>query len=350
MSASRASATVRGLLALAVLVVLTIGVPLWLRQVSGTPIPDTVPSWGQAWGALTSRDDGTLLLGVLKYAAWGGWALFVTSVIADLAARLRGLPAPRLGPQQHLASQLIGAVTALAVALPTAGTAVAASVSSTSHAVVASAPTAGHLSVGLPSTWRVALTGPEARPSADLLDVASFTKYTVRPGDCLWDIAWNELGDPERWPELFEASRHIRQPSGHRITDPDHIEPGWIVLIPSTHVEHERLPAPAPAHPPAGHSPSEAVITPLTMTPGKKDEGPGEGRRHAPPSTATSPLAAPLSTSDPSERISTPLSMHPGSHPQVALRDADWSAAIAQHDRTANGPTDWRARLAPNSP
>lgn len=348
MSASRASATVRGLLALAVLVVLTIGVPLWLRRVSGSPIPDPLPSWGQAWGALTSRDDGTLLLGVLKYAAWGGWALFVTSVIADLVARLRGLPVPRLGPQQHLASQLIGAVTALAVALPTAGTAMAAPAVSTSHAVVASAPTAaGHTPVGRASTWRVALNGPEARPTDNRPDVAAFTRYTVRPGDCLWDIAWNELGDPERWPELYEASRHIRQPGGQRITDPDHIEPGWTVLTPTTHVEHERLPAPARAQPRAEHSPSEAVVTPLTVVPRNNDEEPSDKRRHAQPGTARSPLASPPA-SDPGERISTPLSIYPGSDPRVA--DDDWSAALAQHDRTASGRTDWRARLAPTSP
>lgn len=42
--------------------------------------------------------------------------------------------------------------------------------------------------------------------------------YEVRPGDTLWAIAERHLGDPTRWPELFEANRS-------RLSNPNLIRP-----------------------------------------------------------------------------------------------------------------------------
>jgi nucleoid-associated protein YgaU len=50
--------------------------------------------------------------------------------------------------------------------------------------------------------------------------------YTVRPGDTLADIAEHELGDRNRWPELFNLNRAV-------ISDPDVIFPGQVLLLPS---------------------------------------------------------------------------------------------------------------------
>ncbi len=258
---------VRGLAALAVLAVLTIGLPWLLLRISGSPIPDTIPNWNQIWTALTSRDDGTLLLGLLKYAAWAGWALFAASLAADLVARVRGISVPRLGPQQQLASGLVSAVVAIAVGIPTVGTTAAAAAppqgprQTISTTAVVDAPAArlrrsrgGPHSPAPPRPLRSAAAQTDHQAS-------QFAPYTVRRGDCLWDIAWNELGDPERWPELWHASRHLRQPGGHRITDPDHIEPGWTILIPATRTSASRRPRaaarshalPAERHPRSPH-------------------------------------------------------------------------------------------------
>ena len=57
--------------------------------------------------------------------------------------------------------------------------------------------------------------------------------YTVKTGDTLWDISEEKLGDPTRYPELFDASRDTIQPGGKRLIDPDHIEPGWDITIPA---------------------------------------------------------------------------------------------------------------------
>ncbi|MFD5728937.1 LysM peptidoglycan-binding domain-containing protein [Streptomyces sp. NPDC058368] len=60
------------------------------------------------------------------------------------------------------------------------------------------------------------------------------TSYTVRPGDYLSKIAETELGDGNRWPELYEANKGSKQPYGHTFTDPDRIYPGQELALPGT--------------------------------------------------------------------------------------------------------------------
>lgn len=57
-------------------------------------------------------------------------------------------------------------------------------------------------------------------------------EVVVEPGDTLWGIAEEELGDGTKYPEVFEASRTTEQPGGGRLTDPDLIYPGWTVTVP----------------------------------------------------------------------------------------------------------------------
>lgn len=50
--------------------------------------------------------------------------------------------------------------------------------------------------------------------------------YTVREADTLSSIAKKQLGDADRWPEIFELN-------GDVISDPDEIFPGQVLLIPA---------------------------------------------------------------------------------------------------------------------
>ncbi|MEG1904893.1 MAG: LysM peptidoglycan-binding domain-containing protein, partial [Bacteroidales bacterium] len=50
--------------------------------------------------------------------------------------------------------------------------------------------------------------------------------YTVVPGDCLWYIAEEQLGDPYRWPEIYEMNRDVIG------GNPDLIYPGQVYTLP----------------------------------------------------------------------------------------------------------------------
>lgn len=50
-------------------------------------------------------------------------------------------------------------------------------------------------------------------------------KYTVKKGDTLSQIAQDQYGDANRYPEIFDANRDI-------LIDPDRIRPGQVLSIP----------------------------------------------------------------------------------------------------------------------
>jgi nucleoid-associated protein YgaU len=67
-------------------------------------------------------------------------------------------------------------------------------------------------------------TGPVAGPEAG--PAPSATSVVVRPGDTLWALAAEHLGDPERWPELYAANRAVVG------ADPDLIRPAQRLRLP----------------------------------------------------------------------------------------------------------------------
>jgi hypothetical protein len=332
---------ISGITALVLLVMLLVGVPIWLTTVAGSPMASGLPTWDEAWHAVTRRDDGTLLLTVLKYVAWAGWALFAASVGLDLLARVRRVSPPRLGPQQQLATQLVGAVAALLVAVPSLGGSAPTSAVAGTVATAPAAPAEASRGGAMRGAWVTALATPssgvvQATDAATATAAASFTEYMVRPGDCLWEIAWNELGEPERWPELYEASRHLTQPDGRRMTDPDLIYPGWIVRIPTSDVSSvmPEVTEPELAEPrqgaPSGEPP--AMRTPLSALKASRTEAgnvDGEDEPHG--------LRTPLSPQHPSS--ATPATGIP-----------TWTAAVAAHDIGIRVSGQWRQAVAGEPP
>lgn len=338
MTASRPLTLLRGLAALATLSFLLVGIPLWLNAVAGSPIPAALPSGDMIWSTLTSRDDGTLLLTLLKYAAWAGWVLFLVSVVADVVTRLRGLPAPRLGPQQQLATQLVGAVAALAVILPTQGAAMAAPASAPPAAV-----TTTSAGVAAPSGWLASLTGQVEAANYPSPTDQGYAEYTVRGGDCLWDIAWNELGEPELWPEIYDASRAVAQPDGHRLTDPDFILPGWVLHIPAPDEAdvpaHRRLAEPTPRTRRDGSAESgdasdpDAVVTPLRGRPAPSD---WHGALEAHPADR--------------EQVATPLrTPNSNANAPASAVEAHWLQSMLAGGQDRHNDQGWRERLLPDS-
>jgi len=143
---------------------------------------------------------------------------------------------------------------------------------------------------GLPSPT----TAPPATPPSDHGPVATEAEaempvHVVEPGDTLSDIAHEHLGDADRYREIYEANTATEQPNGARLTDPDLIQPGWTLHLPSVESGVEE---PSPAHADAG---TADVDAPSTTTPPPVTTEPPQTSTSS--STSTSPsTTAPEST------------------------------------------------------
>ncbi len=58
------------------------------------------------------------------------------------------------------------------------------------------------------------------------------TEVIVRAGDTLRKIAMDELGDENRWMEIFELNKGVTQADGRALTNPDLIHIGWVLRVP----------------------------------------------------------------------------------------------------------------------
>lgn len=67
--------------------------------------------------------------------------------------------------------------------------------------------------------------------------------FTVRPGDTLWRIAAETLGDGKRWPEIFELNRD-------KLSRPEDLQAGMVLRLPGAPGQ-----TPAPPPPPAKEPP-----------------------------------------------------------------------------------------------
>lgn len=291
---TRINPRIRGLAAVVLILVVLIGTPMLLIFIGATPWS---VDWSQLRMLLLSPDDGTVALILIGIVAWVAWAVMAFCLVSEVVAATRGVRAPRLpviGTGQHLAAQLVAAAALLfTVAQPLAitfaagpahaqdqtphdvrpaKTPAAQSVPSaeTSRTVVAEQVEPAPVSYTTrphDSLWKIAEThlgdgarfneivalnpgqfpnGPEflatgvvlqlpatATDLADPTPDADDAPYVVKEGDTLWDIAEDELGDPTRYDEIFDASRTTTQPDGNKLTDPDLIRPGWKLEIPN---------------------------------------------------------------------------------------------------------------------
>jgi DNA-binding SARP family transcriptional activator len=116
--------------------------------------------------------------------------------------------------------------------------------------------------------WVLRIPVPVASP-------ATTSTVTVVPGDSLWQIADEHLGDGHRYREVFDLNAGRPQPDGDTLTDPSLIEPGWTLELPGA-TTPAVTPAPAPPAEPAPPTTTAAPpAPPPTMPPaGSGSEGP----------------------------------------------------------------------------
>ncbi len=245
---TRARATLTGLAALAALLAAIIGLPVVLYQFGGSPLPARLANWHQMAVVLTSRDNGSLLITVIRDCSWLAWLAFTVCVLAEVQATVRGRRAPRLrlGGVQSTAAHLV-ALAALTFAAPAAVTLSASvtAVAAQQHPAGADDPpqemslmTAPQYLDLQPSTPHPAAqphTAAEPDAHTDALEVtpAHATRLiTVRPGDCLWTIAQRYLGAGDKYPEIVRLNAGHAMAGGQLFTNPSLIEPGWQLFLP----------------------------------------------------------------------------------------------------------------------
>ena len=309
----------RALGALLLLGVLLLGVPWFLARFT-EPGYLLEADWRTA---LTVALESRLLLALLGAVAWLAWGWLALTVIAEaisLASRAR----IRIRvPGTAWARPAVAALILAAVAAPQATVAVADPVdiaapppAGVSSAVVTATPvqasadgarryvvqpgdelwSVAEAELGAGERWRViadlnpgldvnarlepgsTLRLPEAAPAPAPTDQV----VVVQRGDTLWDLADSELGDPTRWPEIFELNRD-------QIADPDEIDAGWVLALPADAATPAGpVPAAAPEPPPAPvAAPPGLPTSPTDLHPGTPPIAP------APPTTPAPPIATP---------------------------------------------------------
>jgi DNA-binding SARP family transcriptional activator len=360
----------RGLLALAVLLGLLLGVPLLLAAFADWPLPDHMPSLGELVTTLTSPLDDQKILSLLALVAWALWLLFVRDVLVEVAltageaaAARRGRPRPPrrrpVSPVRLIAAVLVGAIAgailldnlraavtpnadraAANAAAHTPAVAVAPAQPGTAPAAISSGPRPALTAAELPG----ALTTVAARSgnSGDV-DVPAWARnapggiHHVVKGDNLWDIAQKKLGDPHRWREIYVLNRGKPQANGYALRDPDEIHIGWVLVLPERHPAAPATPGaghgnPAPATPPAQPSPPTAPpATPPDSTP---TPAPSSTTTAASPAASTAPSPTASAHPAPTASDQAPTADHGHgvtlpSHGWVSLGLAATIAAVA---------------------
>ena len=228
------------------LVALVAGVPTGLVALAGPPpLPTGLPDRAD----LTQPIGTDLLLTVLLVVVWLAWALFVLSVIVEVASALRGGGLPRhvpfAGPAQTLARVLVGA-------LLIGGTVVGPGASAAQQ-VAADTPVAAAVA-DRPGDERPGRRESDAEPAgmaapfSDVAGLAGQRVYVVaapRDGyhDNLWDIAERHLGEGRRYKEIYRLNEGREQPDGRTLELARLIQPGWNLVMPDDAVGVPRVQA-----------------------------------------------------------------------------------------------------------
>jgi DNA-binding SARP family transcriptional activator len=342
------------LFALALLALALVGLPWLLVGWIGWPLPHHIPSLNEIVTALTSPASDQMMLDAIAVLAWFFWLLFVRDLlIAALEAAIDAAEARRTGrpiaapargggPIRLMTALLVGAIAgtlisshlrtstgavrtaglaefthrppaAVATASPPAATASAASSADASSAATSAPATA---SARASEVARPAIRVPP-RPALTIITPAGHSTsphwtsqddghlYTVVDGDNLWDIAGQQLGDHNRWREIYVANRGIPQADGYALHDPDEIHIGWRLRLPDRHTDT--------------HSPA-------TRTPSHRQNPPADHSGQAHPAAPTSPTTPAPSPSAPQSAEATP---HPSQPADTDPSDADSSSTPA---------------------
>ena len=240
---SRARFRLTGLAAMATLIAVVIGLPFVLYRFGGSPLPSHITGLHHLVSVLTSRDDGALLLGIIRDSSWLAWLLFSVAAATEVQAAMRGRAAPRLwlGGIQGGAARLV-ALAALTFTMPSVATLTASAAVAPVHAELhlrvrgTEAEAGTHDADSSRPGAGTDTTAASAASAAGVASAAASQLVTVHNGDCLWTIARHYLGAGDRYPEIVAMNYGHDMGDGQVFTNPSLIQPRWRLLLPASDV------------------------------------------------------------------------------------------------------------------
>lgn len=226
----------RGLGATLGVLLLVAGVPIGLIAMVGWPLPAEVPTADDVTDAL--RDTyipDAFLVKALAVVVWLVWVELVAALIVETIAYFRGKQAGRMpltaSSIQRAAARLVATSALLGALVATRGM-----------------PEIASRALRPPETVTLVVDEQQEQLTTEVEKTAAQTGapapvYEVQRRDTLWGIAESCLGDPFRWPEIYELNKGLPQADGRVLRDPDLIFPGWQLRLPADAI------APVPPQP-----------------------------------------------------------------------------------------------------
>lgn len=220
----RLNGLAKGILAIAAIAALLIGVPLLLYRLGGIPGSSVVEAFTDPLTSDTTRSE-RLLAGTLGIIAWLCWVQVAYALVAESVAAARGTVANR--------APILPGIQAAASRLVTTATLVAGSFGQT--ATVMAAPLAPVM------IMEPAVAAPLVA-DADIRTVDSATGRSETPGptyttgerDTFWSVAETLLGDGLRWSEVRDANVGRLMPDGTTIhSTTEELGAGWDLVLPN---------------------------------------------------------------------------------------------------------------------
>lgn len=241
------------------LVSFVVGLP-WLNLTTGghpaSLLPRSWPDWSEpylldrVWSDLRwSFVDGSAWPWLAHVGLWCAWVIGMTWIVVDVVTLLR-LGAAEVHhrvaawtPRAWVSTLVAAVVTSVLTATASADTALPPAPALTSKPPV----------------------NPELRA----------VQIEVKPHDKLWSIAERELGDGQRWHDLWDWNRGVVQPDGRVLTRPNLIRPGWklVAYIPTSSPSGPALPLSSQAE-----GSSSTITPPAEPLPPHTPEHPSQPR------------------------------------------------------------------------
>ncbi|MFC8817823.1 LysM peptidoglycan-binding domain-containing protein [Streptomyces rochei] len=221
-TAGRPAKVIKAVVSLVVLASALAGLPLLLAWASPVIWDATHDDLAHL---LDRPDTGAAFLALLLVVGWAGWAQFAFCAVRELAAQLRGRTwrVPRgFGASQRAAAALIGSILVL---LP-------ASSALASDAQAATCATATRLP-GQADTRQAAQPSPTQQTQPDSEAATTASLHTVRPGESLWSIAEQELGDGEKWRQIAALNEGRAMADGQVFHANSFLRAGWQLQMPA---------------------------------------------------------------------------------------------------------------------